>query len=148
MSARTYARVSATAHLERYEVKGDGAPILVDGAPARGGIGEAITPVPLFFASLGACTASAFEFWARELGGDIAHIEVVVEAERGEDGPVPFTRVIVRADVWGASRTLLSSVEERYRATCPVFNTITAAVPVDLVISARRSRKAKQPPAA
>ncbi|WP_433528232.1 OsmC family protein [Micromonospora sp. CA-263727] len=105
--------------------------LVVDASERRGGTGEAIQPVEVFLASLATCTASSFQYWAREQGNPVGRVEVTVTGETVTE-PVGFSGIHITVSVTGITQGQLADIAEAYRTTCPIYSTIAATVPVEV----------------
>lgn len=134
----TTVHTTSTLEFGRFVVTARNNHLVVDSSPGRGGTGEAIQPVETFLAGLASCTASSFQYWAREKGVPVREVRVTVSAETNATGPAGFARIQVDVEAHGTTRTRLAAVEEAYRQTCPVYSTISATIPIELNIRGRR----------
>ena len=80
---------------------GSGHLVCMDGAPDGGGNNLAPRPMELVLAGTGACTAYDVVLILRKSGQDVRNCEVNLHAERAEEAPKVFTKIVFHFVVTG-----------------------------------------------
>jgi uncharacterized OsmC-like protein len=143
-----YTDSAATATLEeglRCRVEGPGgASVITDMPESVGGGAAGPSPAWLLRAALASCVASLIAMESAREGLTLERLEVTVDSESDDRGILAIdpsvpggplsVRVRVLAEAAGAGSDTLREIVERGERLCPVYDTVTRAVPVTLQI--------------
>lgn len=115
--------------------------LVVDSPPALGGPNEAPNPAELMLGALAACGAFVFERFAQERGLALRGVSLTVAGDFdpcgvcGEDVDPKFQAIRVRVAIDGPDDAQKPAFLDAFRTRCPVFATLSQAVPVELSLA-------------
>ncbi|WP_179229333.1 OsmC family protein [Parenemella sanctibonifatiensis] len=119
-------RTSAAAG--EYTITARGATVRSD---ARNSGGPEIHAGELLLAALASCALAVIEGTAAEEGLGLGPVTVEVSSERGEDQPPRYAWFRFEVTVAGVDQTTAEALVQRFRDTCPIYNTVAAVSPAE-----------------
>jgi uncharacterized OsmC-like protein len=114
--------------------------VVTDSPPLLGGPNEAPNPVELLLASLAACATFVCDRAAQEMGIALQSVNVTAAGEfdpRGVCGEAydpRFQGIRLRLTLDGVDATQREKLMQAFRTRCPVFTTLSRAVPIELTL--------------
>lgn len=113
-------------YLENLQLKIEdrGLSMITDQPKAEGGDDEALTPVEMLVASLGACVGVMIAFHSKAKNIDITGMTLDVNYEKVQN-PYRVGKIDVKVNYPGETDDRLKRVLERVAHTCAVHNTLT-----------------------
>jgi uncharacterized OsmC-like protein len=115
--------------------------VVTDSPPPLGGPNESPNPAELMLGALGACGTFVFERFAQEQGIALRGVSVTVAGDfdpRGVCGEAVdprFQAIRVRIALDGPDETQKPAFLDAFRTRCPLFTTLSRAVPVELSLA-------------
>ncbi len=112
----------------------------IDSTPPLGGPNEAMNPIDLLLGALATCGAFLFETTARNEGITLDDVSVTVEGDFDARGindidinpRIQQYRAIVRSS--GPTDAEKQQLAEAFKKNCPIFTTLAAGAPIELVV--------------
>lgn len=112
----------------------------IDSTPPLGGPNEALNPIDLLLGALATCGAFLFETTARNEGITLDDVSVTVEGDFDARGindldinpRIQQYRVVVRST--GPTDAEKQQLAEAFKKNCPIFTTLAAGAPIELVV--------------
>lgn len=115
--------------------------VVTDSPPALGGPNESPNPAELMIGALAACGAFVFERVAQEQGIALRGVSMTVAGDfdpRGVCGEAVdprFQAIRLRIALDGPDDAQKAMFLDAFRSRCPVFSTLTKAVPIELSLA-------------
>src|SRR3954471_15173106 len=107
---------------------------IVDGPIQNQCPGEEITPAESFLSGVAACGVELIHVIAKDQSVPLERVEVKIHgvvdrANQARPGVTTFNSVRLTVTMWGASPTQAASLVEGFKARCPLYGTVSVAVP-------------------
>lgn len=120
--------------------------LAMDTSPAGGGLGAASSPLELVLIALGGCTSMDVLSILAKKRIKLDDYEVLLEADRAETVPRPFTAIRVLFHFYGENlkpEDLEQAVQLSYEKYCSVAAMLRPAVPIEVRFEAHPPRSAR-----